>query len=302
MAISRALVRAKVDLEGPGPRGIGPNGRSGFCATILGAMKNDAHASPSSAAQEPLYDINVPTPSHAERARTLASGIRTGTLCTIAQEPAGYPYGSFTTYALVDGHPVFLISELAEHTKNLRRDPRTSLCIAESGAEDPLANGRITLVGDCTPCDDERVRAAYLEHHPNAAYYVDFKDFHFWRLDVAAVRYIGGYGRMSWVSVADWLTAEPDPLAPFADGIVTHMNDDHADAMPLYCRAFSRARDVEVATMSSIDRYGFEMSAQTPEGPRPVRVAFASPISTRDEARKALVGLLQEARAKLRGE
>jgi hypothetical protein len=227
-------------------------------------------------------------------------------LCTIAQHPAGYPYGSFTTYALADGHPVFLISELAEHTKNLRRDPRASLLIAQGGGEDPLANGRMTLVGDCTPCDDPSARAAYLGRHPNAAYYVDFKDFHIWRLEVTALRYIGGYGRMSWVSVEDWLAAEPDPLAPFAEGIVAHMNEDHADAMPLYCRAFSKAppdgQAIEVASMTSIDRYGFEMSAQTREGPRPIRLAFPEPIATRDEARKALVSLLQEARAKLRSD
>jgi heme iron utilization protein len=261
-------------------------------------MKNDAHATPSSAAPEPLYDVDIATPSHAERARTLAHRIPTGTLCTIAQQPAGYPYGSFTTFALANGRPVLLISELAEHTKNLRHDPRASLLIAEGGADDPLANGRVTLVGDCTPCDDAAVRAAYLERHPNASYYVDFKDFHFWRLEVTDVRYIGGYGRMSWVSIDAWFAAEPDPMAAFAEGIVAHMNEDHAEAMPLYCRAFSRARDIEVATMTSIDRYGFEMSAQTPEGPRPVRVAFPEPISTQQEARKILVALLHEARSK----
>lgn len=262
-------------------------------------MTNDAHATPSGATQEPLYDLSVATPTHAERARTLAAGIPTGTLCTIGQEPAGYPYGSLVTYALADGHPVFLISELAEHTKNLRKDSRASLLIAEGGADDPLATGRITLVGDCTPSDDPDARAAYLERHPNAEYYVAFKDFHVWRLEVSALRYIGGYGRMSWVPVEAWLAAEPDPIAPFAAGIIAHMNDDHADAMPLYCRAFSKAKDIEVATMTSIDRYGFEMSAQTDSGPRPVRLAFSQPISSVDEARKALVSLLQAARATL---
>lgn len=262
-------------------------------------MTNDAHATPSTSRQEPLYDVNVATPTHAERARTLVSQLTTGTLCTLAQDPAGYPYGSFTTFALAQGHPVFLISELAEHTKNLRHDPRASLLVAESGGDDPLANGRVTLVGDCKPCNDADVRAAFLERHPQAEYYVDFKDFHVWRLQVSAVRYIGGYGRMSWVSVEDWLAAEPDPLARFAEGIVTHMNEDHANAMPLYCRAFSKAQDVQVATMTSIDRYGFEMSAQTDQGPRPIRLAFPEPISTRDDARTALVGLLKKARAKL---
>ncbi len=263
-------------------------------------MTNDAHATPTADAQQPLYDVGIPTPTHAERARTVVAQLPTGTLCTLAAEPAGYPYGSFVTVAFERGHPVFLISELAEHTQNLRKDPRASLLVAQDGADDPLANSRVTLVGDCTPAaDPEAARTAYLERHPNAGYYADFKDFHFWRLEVAAVRYIGGYGRMSWVGVEDWLAAQPDPVAPFAEGIIAHMNEDHADALPLYCRAFSRASEFSAVTMTGIDRYGFEMSAVTPDGPRPIRVAFAEPISTSDEARAALVAMLGDARAKL---
>ena len=204
------------------------------------------------------------------------------------------------TVAFERGHPVFLISELAEHTKNLRKDVRASLLLAQGGADDPLANGRVTLVGDCNQlADPEAARAAYLERHPNAGYYADFKDFHFWRLEVAAVRYIGGYGRMSWVSETDWQTAEPDPLGPSAAGTIAHMNADHADAMVLYCRAFSKATEITAASMTGVDRYGFEMSAKTREGPRPVRLAFATPVGTPEEARAALISMLKDARSKL---
>src|ERR671913_744639 len=111
---------------------------------------SDAHSRPSGDASELLYDVNAPTPTHAERARTLVSQISTGTLCTLAIEPAGYPYGSFVTVAFDDGDPVFLISGLAEHTRNLERDPRASLLVAEGGSADPLANGRVTMLGPCT--------------------------------------------------------------------------------------------------------------------------------------------------------
>jgi len=262
-------------------------------------MTNDAHASPP-ARIAPLYDESVATPTHAERARTLAAQLKTGTLCTLAVDPPGYPYGSFVTVAFAAGHPVFLISELAEHTKNLHRDPRASLMVAEGGADDPLANGRITLLGECTRATDRDAAAkAYLAVHPNAAYYADFPDFAYWRLEVASIRYIGGYGRMSWVSASEWLAAEPDPIGPHAAAIIAHMNDDHRDALPLYCRAFSKATDVREATMTGIDRYGFEMSAKTAEGPRPIRLGFAQPIRTPADARTALVALLHDARAKL---
>ncbi|MDP6483677.1 MAG: pyridoxamine 5'-phosphate oxidase family protein [Nitrospinota bacterium] len=146
-------------------------------------MTNDAHARPSGEAEELLYDPDVPTPTHGERARTLAAAVTTGALCTIAKDPEGFPYGSFVTFALDEGAPVFLISELAEHTKNLRADARASLLAAESGQDDPLANGRITLVGRCEVPGEgrerEAARSAYLEALPNAAYYADYKDFSF---------------------------------------------------------------------------------------------------------------------------
>jgi TonB dependent receptor/Pyridoxamine 5'-phosphate oxidase len=105
--------------------------------------------------------------------------------------------------------------------------------VAEGGAADPLANGRVTLLGPCQRVDEDggSARAAFLAAHPNSAYYADFSDFAFWKLRVNAIRYIGGYGRMSWISQADWQAAEPDPLAPSAAGMVAHMNADHADAL-----------------------------------------------------------------------
>jgi heme iron utilization protein len=264
-------------------------------------MSEDAHARPSGDAPEPLYDVNIPTPTHAERARTLVARISTGTLCTVAIDPAGYPYGSFVTVAFEDGNPIFLISGLAEHTKNLERDPRSSLLVAEGGSADPLANGRVTMLGRCTRVEGEggSARAAFLAAHPNSAYYADFRDFAFWKLHVESVRYIGGYGRMSWISKTEWQNAEPDPLGPSAVATIAHMNADHADALVLYCKVLSKATEITSASMTAIDRYGFEMSAKTKEGPRPVRLAFAKPVSTPEEARAALIAMLQDARRKM---
>jgi putative heme iron utilization protein len=264
-------------------------------------MSQDAHSRPAGDAPSALYDLDIPTPRHAERARTLAARITTGTLCTLALDPEGYPYGSFVTVALDAGDPVFLISDLAEHTKNLERDARASLMIAESGSADPLANGRVTLLGPCRRIagDAASARRAFLASHPNAGYYADFKDFAFWKLNVESVRYIGGYGRMSWVDGTDWHAAEPDPLAPSAAAILDHMNADHAAALVLYCKAFSRATEASAATMTGIDRYGFEMSVRTEQGPRPVRVAFSKSIRTPEEARLELIAMAKTARAKL---
>jgi putative heme iron utilization protein len=244
----------------------------------------------------------VAAPSHAERARTLIESAASATLCTLAREPAGYPYGSLVTFALHEHRPVFLISELAEHTRNLRAEARASLLVSESRPGDPLANGRVTLLGVCSPADGaerDRARDAYLTRHPSAGSYASFSDFSFWTLEVGAVRYIGGYGRMSWIQPNEWLTARPDPIAPDAAAILAHMNQDHADALPLYLRAFASVTEVLRVEMSSIDRLGFELSVGTSQGTQTVRLAFHEPIASKNDARKALVGLLREARTKL---
>jgi putative heme iron utilization protein len=109
---------------------------------------NDAHGRPSGPALV-FTPEGIAAPSHAERARTLVSRHGFGSLATLTVEPAGYPYASFTTFALDAGAPVFLISRLAEHTRNLLADARASLLVHETGQADPLANGRVTLVGRC---------------------------------------------------------------------------------------------------------------------------------------------------------
>src|SRR5215510_1795364 len=131
----------------------------------------DEGAAPSAPAGPP-----PPEPSHAERCRTLVTSETRGALSTLAADPAGYPYGSVASYGLDDrGNPLFFVSLMAEHTQNALRDPRASLLVTEpvpDGA-DPLASGRVTLMGQMTAVpDDDRaeVRDRYLAANPTSAY------------------------------------------------------------------------------------------------------------------------------------
>src|SRR5262245_41328877 len=63
-------------------------------------------------------------------AETLLCAARHGALATLL--PDGQPYASLVACAASAGAPVLLLSELAEHTRNLRRDPRASLLVAEA--------------------------------------------------------------------------------------------------------------------------------------------------------------------------
>jgi putative heme iron utilization protein len=244
----------------------------------------------------------VRAPTHAERCRTLVLGAKSATLSTIARDPAGFPYGSLVTVAVDDrGRPLFLLSTLAEHTTNLLACPDASALLTEplGGHDQPLALGRVTILGKCAAVPEEEkasVKEAFLAQQPSASYYVDFGDFAFYRLEPIALRYVGGFGRMSWVSADDYRTAEPDPLAAMAQGVLRHMNDDHASAVLAYATALAGIPTATAATMTAVDRYGFEIAATTPEGPRAARLAFDEPVTTSDEVRRAMVALVKRAR------
>ena len=88
-------------------------------------------------------------PSLAEQARTLMHVGRVGTLSTLSERHPDWPFGSVMPYGLdPQGRPTFLISSLAMHTRNLRRDPRASLLVAaERAQEDPLGSARLDPAG-----------------------------------------------------------------------------------------------------------------------------------------------------------
>ena len=244
-----------------------------------------------------------PEPSHAERARTLVAASNRGVLSTVALDPAGYPFGSVATYGLDDaGRPILFVSAMAEHSRNAAADPRASLLVAEPvpDGSDPLAAGRVTLVGDLLgvpPAERDATRDRYLAANPASAYYIDFGDFSFWRLDVRNVRYVGGYGRMSWVDAAGYAAAEPDPLAgDVAVSILGHMNADHADSLVLVARVLGGRPGTTEAVMTAVDRYGFDLVASGPDGRAALRIGFGATMRGPADVRPELVRLVRQAR------
>jgi putative heme iron utilization protein len=171
----------------------------------------------------------------ARTCRELAARARFGALATVARAAAAPaeagdpgplvssapPAWPFATLVAVScdgrGRPLLLLSRLAEHTKNLEACPRASLLVsAAEGAQsaDPLALGRMTLLGECRrlergpasqTADASDARAGFLAAHPEAGSYAAFPDFDMWRLEVVQVRWVGGFGAMDWVSGGDYM-------------------------------------------------------------------------------------------------
>lgn len=242
----------------------------------------------------------LPEPTYAERVRTLALLTSVGTLSTLSRKHAGFPFGSLMPYALDSaGRPIFLISNMAMHTQNLKVEPRASLFIEQSSADDdPLGAARATLVGHAEPvpaADLARVREAYLARHENSRYWVDFADFGFFRLQPVDIYYVGGFGVMGWVDAAEYEHALPDPLAESSPSILAHMNADHTESMMLLARRHAKL-DATEATMTSIDRLGFTLRLKTLEGMRGARINFLHEVATPAETRKVLVEMVRQAK------
>ena len=254
------------------------------------------HADPSAPAVPAAAE-----PSYAERARTLVHVARTGALSTLSRRLPGHPFGSVMPYASDErGRPLVLISGMAMHTRNLEGDPRASLLVTQPGrADDPLAAARATLVGEARPLAASDLPAArpwYLERHPEAAAWVDFDDFAFWRLEVAEVYFVGGFAAMDWVGAADYASARPDPLAEGATSIMEHMNIDHADALLTFARVLGGV-PAETAEMVAVDRLGFRLRIRHGSELTARRIAFRAEVTSLEAARATLIAMLAECRA-----
>jgi putative heme iron utilization protein len=242
----------------------------------------------------------IPEPSFAERARTLLHLGRVGSLSTLSRKQPGFPFGSVMPYALDDrANPIFLISTMAMHTQNLLADPHSSLLVTQPDAGgDPLGASRVTLLGNVLPvpeADVAEARKLYLARHADSKYWVDFKDFSFYRMSVVDVYYVGGFGVMGWVPASEYYDAQPDPLADSAIGIIQHMNADHADALILLAKAFAGI-EAQEATLTSVDRLGFNVRLKTQDGASGARIAFLREVRSPAEARDVLVEMTEQAR------
>ncbi len=246
-------------------------------------------------------EISLPEPTHAERVRTLASVLSTGTLSTLSRRQPGFPFGSLMPFAPdAAGNPLFLISGMAMHTQNLKADGRASLFLAASGDGDPLGAARATLVGRVEPVLPAvlpPVRELYLLRHPNSRNWVDYGDFGFFQLTVQDIYYVGGFGVMGWAPADEYAVAAPDPLAAHAAAILDHMNRDHVEAMVLLARVHGGV-EASAAAMTSVDRLGFTLRLTTEDGMRGVRINFPHEVATPTETREALVAMVAEARSR----
>jgi len=223
-------------------------------------------------------------------ARRLLNHQSVGVLSTHSVDVEGYPFGSIAPFVLnYDGEPTLLISDIAQHTRNIKHSRKVSLIVFDQGADDPQASSRLTWIGDAELIDpsDTRTRLRYLRYFPSAESYFETHDFSFYRIGLQRARFIGGFGQIYWIEPAAMLAR--NPFRDAESRIVEHMNQDHQRALFHYCEVLRGVKATAVS-MTGIDSEGFDLLADK----RKLRVDFDAPVHTVEEARAVLVSLARQ--------
>jgi putative heme iron utilization protein len=221
-------------------------------------------------------------------ARRLLRSVRAGTLATSAE---GHPFASLVTPACApDLSILMLLSRLSPHTRHLMADARCSILVAGTPeTPNPQTAPRVTVAGVAEPVRDDALKARFLAVHPYATLYADFGDFGIWRLIPAEAQVVGGFARANRLKAKD-LLPDTDAVAAILaaeNGILTHCNQDHADALAAIAGSPGAWR------MVTADTDGFDLAQD--EVVR--RFAWSAPVKTAGDVRAELVRMTKAARA-----
>jgi putative heme iron utilization protein len=215
---------------------------------------------------------------------------------TLASAAGGQPFASLVTPACDrDLVVLLLLSDLSEHTRHLRAEPRCAVLVAgPAEGANPQTAPRVTVTGLAAPFDDARAKARWLALHPYAAGYAGFADFSLWRIEPAACLFVGGFARASRLGRAALL---PDAeavsrLAAAEDAVMTHCNNDHPDALAAIAHAAGGQGDGW--RMVAVDVDGCDLQ----RGDHVLRIHWSAPVADAEAVRAQLVRLTAEARAR----
>ena len=236
-------------------------------------------------------------PDNAFDARLVAKKLlregRSGALATLMPR-SGDPYCSLVNVATaIDGAPLFLLSNLALHTKNILADARVSLMLDERKDGDPLEGARVMLMGSCAKTDPA-VAGAYLRRHLEAEMFANFGDFAFYRMEVGRAHLVAGFGRIVDVGPKDLLAGMSDAqaLVESETGAIAHMNEDHADACRLFATKLLGGPDGDWRCVG-IDPEGLELQ----QGRTALRLPFPQRVTGPGPLRAVLKELADQARS-----
>lgn len=226
----------------------------------------------------------------ARLSRRLVRSAERAALATLAygRGAAGgtWPYASLVLAACShDASPLLLISDLADHTRNLRQDPRVSLLFdGTAGLDDPLTGPRVSLQGEAEAIDDPALLARYLRRHPSAEMYAGFKDFHLFRVRPARAHLVAGFGRIERIGAEDMVfdTVTAEAFSSDELQIISALNAGNGETLDILASRLL-GRDDSGWRLAGIDPEGADLRRGGALGRLDFAGAVATPQAARDE-------------------
>lgn len=148
----------------------------------------------------------------------------------------------------------------------------------------------------------EAAKATYRKKHPGA-FWIDFGDFNWFRMEIQDIRFVGGFARAGSITPEEYTNAKPDPISEFGAAIASHMNEDHQSATIAMISHYIPGMDVTEAIITSVDALGMYVKVKrTPRAsdqPQQfkLRLPFPSPAVDRKDVKNLIVQMTQEAAA-----
>jgi putative heme iron utilization protein len=136
--------------------------------------------------------------------------VKTGKIGSLGTVTKGQPFVSLTPYAMDEkGRPFVYLSDLAYHTKNLKKSSKGSLMVSKLDEKNIFNSARVSFVGKMTRVTDKDEVAAlkkiFFAKFPDSKDFEKMHDFAFYRMEIEKIQYIGGFGDINWIKGEDWL-------------------------------------------------------------------------------------------------
>jgi len=244
--------------------------------------------------------FDLPTPPVA--VRNLVEHARFGHLCTMMSgmhhRRAGYPFGTLIDFAADgSGHPIFCLSPLAIHSRNLLEEPRASLVVQMPGWTG-LANARVTIFGDIYQLPAElqaSARDIFIQKHANERKerWVS-GNFVYFRMDrIVDIYFVGGFGTVQWIDPAEYHASRPDDIVLNHVNHTLHvLNDEFADTLKARLHTKRQDKPIDELIFISIDATGVDVRIRSGAEFNVERINFGCRVSTVTDAVAALTTVL----------
>jgi heme iron utilization protein len=207
----------------------------------------------------------------------------------LATSLRGAPYASLVLYAVDhDASPLLLLSDLAQHSRNIAFDPRVSLLIdGTTEFPEPLAGPRLTLLGQAEAVADRRLMGRFTARYPDSKVYAGFADFKLYRVAVERGQLVSGFGRIASIDGSDLLFSQDSTAIAAAEPVIIARVNEHLGETLAGCVAQRLGHRGGGWRVTGCDPEGLDIRS----GDVAARLEFMAPVLTADAVPGALAQL-----------